>query len=281
MKIKNPNQGKQVKVKLTKFFNITSDDFFLIAGPCVIENESMTMATALKLKEITDNLKIPFIFKSSYDKANRTSIKSYRGPGLKKGISILSKIRNKLKIPVLTDVHSPQEAIMASKYVDVLQIPAFLCRQTDILTAAGKTGRVVNIKKGQFLSPFEIKNTIEKVKSTGNNNILLTERGFVFGYNNLVVDLKSIHYLKKTGYPVIIDATHSVQRPGGSGNMSGGDREYIETIAKGCVAAGAYGIFMEVHAQPERALSDSATQYPLNKIENLLKELIKVYSAVK
>lgn len=280
MKIKN-NQNKQEKIKLTKFFNITNNDFFLIAGPCVIENESITFKTALKLKEITEKLSIPFIFKSSYDKANRTSISSYRGPGLKNGIKILSKVRKKLKIPVLTDIHNPQEAVLAAKYVDILQIPAFLCRQTDILLAAGKTGKPVNIKKGQFLSPFEITNIIEKIKSTGNNNILLTERGYIFGYNNLVVDLKSIHVLKKTGYPVIIDITHSVQRPGGAGTYSSGDREYIETIAKGCVAAGAYGIFMEVHPEPQKALSDSAVQYPLDRVENLLKNLIKIYNAVK
>jgi 2-dehydro-3-deoxyphosphooctonate aldolase (KDO 8-P synthase) len=280
MKIKN-NQNKQEKVKLTKFFNITNNDFFLIAGPCVIENESITFKTALKLKEITEKLSIPFIFKSSYDKANRTSVLSYRGPGFKKGINILSGIKKKLKIPVLTDIHNPKEAGLAAKYVDILQIPAFLCRQTDILLAAGKTGKPVNVKKGQFLSPFEINNIIEKIKSTGNNNILLTERGYIFGYNNLVVDLKSIHILKRTGYPVIIDVTHSVQRPGGAGTYSGGDREYIDTIAKGCVAAGAYGIFMEVHPEPQKALSDSAVQYPLDRVEILLKNLIKIYNAVK
>ncbi|MCX7699001.1 MAG: 3-deoxy-8-phosphooctulonate synthase [Candidatus Goldbacteria bacterium] len=281
MKIKNSSLKKQLKVKLIKFFNITNNDFFLIAGPCVIEDEDITFKIAIKLKEITEKLSIPFIFKSSYDKANRTSIKSYRGPGLKKGIKILSIIRQKLKIPILTDVHSPDEARFAAKYVDVLQIPAFLCRQTDILLAAGKTGKPVNIKKGQFLSPYEIKNIIEKIKSTGNNNILLTERGYIFGYNNLVVDLKSIYYMKQTGYPVIIDVTHSVQRPGGAGIQSGGDREYIETIAKGCVAAGAYGVFMEVHPKPEKALSDSAVQYPLNKVEKLLRELKRIYEVVK
>lgn len=281
MKIKNNSQNKQVKIRLTKSFNITNNDLFFIGGPCVIESESMIFKTALKLKEITEKLSIPFIFKSSYDKANRTSIKSFRGPGFKKGMRILLKVKQKLKIPVLTDVHSPQEATLAAKYVDILQIPAFLCRQTDILLAAGKTGKAVNIKKGQFLSPFEINNIIEKIRFTGNNNILLTERGYIFGYNNLIVDLKSIFCLKKTGYPVIIDVTHSVQKPGGQGSASGGDRKYIETIAKGCVAAGAYGVFLEVHPQPKKALSDSAVQYPLDKIENLLKNLIKVYNAVK
>lgn len=281
MKTKKHKKSSPLKVRLTKSFDITNNDFFFIGGPCVIENESMVFRTALKLKGITEKLSIPFVFKSSYDKANRTSIKSFRGPGFKKGMRILLKVRQRLKIPVLTDVHSPQEAALAAKYVDILQIPAFLCRQTDVLLAAGKTGKVVNIKKGQFLSPFEIKNVIEKIKSTGNNNILLTERGYIFGYNNLIVDLKSVFYLKKTGYPVIIDVTHSVQKPGGQGSSSGGDREYIETIAKGCVAAGAYGVFLEVHPQPEKALSDSAVQYPLDKIENLLKNLIKVYDAVK
>ncbi len=281
MKIKKISKSKRVKVKLTKFFNITNKEFFFICGPCVIENEKMAFDIANKLKIITDKLSIPFIFKSSYDKANRTSIRSFRGPGFEKGIKILSQIRRKFKIPVLTDIHSPQEAIVAAKYVDVLQIPAFLCRQTDILVAAAKTGKAINVKKGQFLSPFEIDNIIEKIKSNENNNILLTERGYIFGYNNLVVDLKSIHYLRETGYPVVIDVTHSVQRPGGKGIMSGGDREYIETIARGCVAAGAYGVFMEVHQQPSKALSDSSVQYPLDKVENLLKDLIRIYNAIK
>jgi len=239
------------------------------------------METAAGLKEITDKLSIPFIFKSSYDKANRTSIKSFRGPGIKKGLNILSKVRRKYNVPVLTDVHTPQEAEVAAEFVDVLQIPAFLCRQTDVLVAAGKTGKAVNVKKGQFLSPFEIKNVVEKIEKTGNNNVMLTERGYVFGYNNLVVDLRSIYYMRKTGYPVIIDVTHSVQMPGGNGDVSGGDRECEETMAKGCVAAGAYGVFAEIHPQPEKALSDPAIQYPLDKIGNLLKNLMAIYNAAK
>ncbi len=268
-------------VKLTAEMTLSQAKLFFIGGPCMLENEKMAFQTAGALKEITSGLKIPFIFKASYDKANRTSIKSFRGPGIEKGITILSKIRKDLKIPVMTDVHDKFEAKEVGKFVDVLQIPAFLCRQTDLLVAAAKTGKAVNIKKGQFLSPYEIDNVIVKMEETGNKNIMLTERGFSFGYNNLVVDLKSIAYMRKSGYPVIIDATHAVQRPGGAGTSSGGEREYVDTIARGAVAAGASGVFMEVHPNPEKALSDKETQIALSKIENILIKLSEVFDVVK
>jgi len=238
------------------------------------------MHTAEKLKEITSFLSVPFVFKASYDKANRSSSKSYRGAGLAQGLKILEKVKRKFKVPVLTDVHSAQEAKEAGRTADIIQIPAFLCRQTDILAAAAKTGRMVNVKKGQFLSPYEVKNIIEKLTSAGNNRILLTERGFSFGYNNLVVDMKSIAIMKKTGYPVIIDATHAVQKPGGAGDRSGGEREFVEAIAKGAVAAGANGLFLEVHPDPKNALSDKETQYPLDSVMTLLYKVKEVYEAV-
>ncbi len=240
----------------------------------------MAYGIAEALGEITSNLGIPFIFKASYDKANRTSIKSFRGVGIDKGLKILSGIRKAYGIPVLTDVHSPEEVKKAAQNVDVLQIPAFLCRQTDLIVAAAKSGAIVNIKKGQFLSPQEMGNIIKKAEGAGNKNLMLTERGFTFGYNNLVVDLKSIAHMKTLGYPVIIDATHAVQRPGGAGDKSAGERQYVEAIAKGCVAAGANGVFMEVHPNPEKALSDRDTQYSLDKIEELLGTLLDVYKAV-
>jgi 2-dehydro-3-deoxyphosphooctonate aldolase (KDO 8-P synthase) len=258
---------------------LSQDKFFFIGGPCIIENAAMAMKTAAELKVICGRLGIPFIFKASYDKANRTSVASFRGPGIKKGLKILADIKKKLGVPVLTDVHDIPEVKLAAKVADILQIPAFLCRQTDLVVAAARTGRIINIKKGQFLSPFEVENVIRKVETAGNRNILLTERGFSFGYNNLVVDLKSIAYMKKTGYPVVIDATHSVQRPGGAGDRSGGDREYIEAISKGAIAAGASGVFMEVHPNPAKALSDKDTQYPLDKAAKLLYELKKIYIA--
>lgn len=263
-----------------KYSDITGNGLFLIAGPCVIENEKMAFETAEKLIEITGRLGIPFVFKASYDKANRSSIGSFRGPGIKKGLALMAKIRKALNVPVLTDVHETKDVAETAKAVDILQIPAFLCRQTDLVVAAAKTGKIVNIKKGQFLSPFEMDNIIKKAASTGNKEIMLTERGFSFGYNNLVVDLKSIAYMKNTGYPVVIDATHSVQRPGGAGDRSGGDREYIEPIAKGAVAAGAQGVFMEVHPNPKKAMSDKDSQYALDKVEPVLRKLKQIYDLV-
>ncbi len=268
------------KVKITEKFKLTQNDFFFIGGPCIIENERMAFFIAEKLKKITEELKIPFIFKSSYDKANRSSLKSFRGLGLKKGIKILEKIKKELKVAILTDVHEVNEVKFVSDIVDVLQIPAFLCRQTDLILQAAKTGKAINIKKGQFLSPGEIFNIIKKVESTGNKNILLTERGYSFGYNNLVVDMRSIDIMKESRYPVIIDATHSVQRPGGAGDKSSGDRKFIPIIAKSAIAAGANGIFMEVHHDVKNALSDKDTQYPLNEVKKLLTKLKDIFKTV-
>lgn len=267
------------KVKITERIIIGQNDFFFIGGPCVIENKKMVFLIALELKKITDELKIPFIFKASYDKANRSSIKSFRGVGIKKGLKILVDVKEKLGIPILTDVHTEKEVDMVKKVVDVIQIPAFLCRQTDLILQAAKTKKTINIKKGQFLSPFEIKNIIEKIKSVKNENILLTERGFSFGYNNLVVDMKSIAIMKKSGFPVIIDATHSVQKPGGAGNKSSGEREFVETIAKAAIAAGANGVFMEIHHDIKNALSDKDTQIPVNKVKSLLIKLKNIFNA--
>lgn len=267
------------KVKITERIIIGQNDFFFIGGPCVIENKKMVFLIALELKKITDELKIPFIFKASYDKANRSSIKSFRGVGIKKGLKILVDVKEKLGIPILTDVHTEKEVDMVKKVVDVIQIPAFLCRQTDLILQAAKTKKTINIKKGQFLSPFEIKNIIEKIKSVKNENILLTERGFSFGYNNLVVDMKSIAIMKKSGFPVIIDATHSVQKPGGAGNKSSGEREFVETIAKAAIAAGANGVFMEIHHDIKNALSDKGTQIPVNKVKSLLIKLKNIFNA--
>ncbi len=278
MKTEKKNLVK--KIKISEKLKLTQNDFFFIGGPCVIENEKLAFFVAEKLKEIAEELKIPFIFKSSYDKANRSSLKSFRGVGLKKGIKILEKIKKNLNISILTDVHEVKEIKFVSDVVDILQIPAFLCRQTDIILEAAKTGKAINIKKGQFLSPYEIFNIIKKAESKGNRNILLTERGFSFGYNNLVVDMRSIDIMKKSGYPVIIDATHSVQRPGGAGDKSSGDREFVPVIAKSAIAAGANGVFMEVHNDVKNALSDKDTQYPLNEVKQLLIKLKEIFKTV-
>lgn len=265
---------------MAKSFDEILNGFFFIGGPCVIESERLAFDTAMMLKEITSYLDIPFVFKASYDKANRTSLKSFRGIGLKKGLKILDKIKRKLDVKIITDVHAPSEVKEAAKVADILQIPAFLCRQTDLLVAAAKTDRVVNVKKGQFLSPYEVKNITEKIEAAGNDRIILTERGFSFGYNNLVVDMKSIAIMKSIGYPVVIDATHAVQRPGGAGTSSAGERQFVEAIAKGSVAAGANGVFMEVHPDPEKALSDKETQFPLSRIVGALARIKEVYEAV-
>jgi 2-dehydro-3-deoxyphosphooctonate aldolase (KDO 8-P synthase) len=238
----------------------------------------MARETAGKLKKITSAIGMPFVFKASYDKANRTSIKSFRGVGIDKGLKILSVIAGEFDVPVITDVHTAEEVKKAAQFVDILQIPAFLCRQTDLIVAAAKSGRIVNIKKGQFLSPQEMGNITKKAEAAGNTNLMLTERGFSFGYNNLVVDMKSIAYMKTLGYPVIIDATHAVQRPGGAGDKSGGEREYIDAIAKASVAAGADGVFLEVHPDPDKALSDKDTQYRLDRVEILLEKLQDIYN---
>jgi 2-dehydro-3-deoxyphosphooctonate aldolase (KDO 8-P synthase) len=249
----------------------------VIAGPCVIEDESTTVAIASELKEIQKRLNIPLVFKASFDKANRTSIHSYRGPGLTAGLDLLDFIRARFELPVLADVHQVSEIEKAAQVLDVIQIPAFLCRQTDLLTAAGRTGRPVNVKKGPFLSPWDMRFVLEKITGTGNEQILLTERGTSFGYNNLVVDMRSLPILSGFGYPVIFDATHSVQLPGGREGVSGGERKFVPFLARAAVAAGVQGVFLEVHPDPEKALCDGANSWPLERLETLLRGLMAIH----
>ena len=254
---------------------------FLIAGPCVIESEGHALMMAEKLGAVAGELGVPYIFKSSYDKANRSSVSSYRGPGLKNGLKILAKIKKKTGLPVLTDVHQASEVGAAAEVCDILQIPAFLSRQTDLLVAAGKSGRVVNIKKGQFLSPAEMGNAAEKVASTGNEKIVLTERGNSFGYQNLVVDMRSFPMMRKFGYPVVFDVTHSVQLPGGEGKSSGGQPEFIEPLARAGVAAGVDGIFLEVHENPGKALSDGSNALALGQFRALMEKIVALGALVR
>jgi len=254
---------------------------FLIAGPCVIESEEHAHRIAEKVARVADEADTPYIFKASYDKANRSSLKAFRGPGLKEGLRILGKIKKELKLPVLTDIHDVSQAEPAAEVCDVLQIPAFLARQTDLLLAAGKTGRVINIKKGQFLSPWDMGNVAEKVASTGNTKIVLTERGTSFGYQNLVVDMRSFPVMQRTGYPVVFDVTHSVQLPGGQGRASGGQPQFIEPLARAAVAAGVDGIFLETHDNPAAALSDGPNALPLALLQPLLMKLKSLNSVVR
>jgi len=254
---------------------------FLIAGPCVIESESHARKMAESVAKIAADAGIPYIFKASYDKANRSSAKSFRGPGAKEGLRILGKIQSDLKLPVLTDIHEREQAAPAAEVVDILQIPAFLSRQTDLLEAAAKTNRIVNVKKAQFLSPWDMKNVVDKLADTGNNNIMLTERGATFGYQNLVVDIRSFPIMKKFGYPVIFDATHSVQLPGGQGNASGGQPEFIEPLARAAVAAGVDGVFLETHDNPAEALSDGPNALPLAQLPALLARLKELSTLVR
>jgi 2-dehydro-3-deoxyphosphooctonate aldolase (KDO 8-P synthase) len=254
---------------------------FLIAGPCVIESESHARMMAEKVAKITTDAGVPYIFKASYDKANRTSGKSFRGPGAKEGLRILGKIKSDLKLPILSDIHDPSQAGPAAEVCDVLQIPAFLARQTELLLAAGKTGRIVNVKKAQFLSPWDMANVAEKVASTGNTKIILTERGASFGYQNLVVDMRSFPVMQKTGYPVVYDVTHSIQLPGGQGHASGGQPEFIEPLARAGVAAGVDGIFLETHDNPAAALSDGANALPLAELPALLAKLKELGAVVR
>jgi 2-dehydro-3-deoxyphosphooctonate aldolase (KDO 8-P synthase) len=254
---------------------------FLMAGPCVIESDEHVLKMARAIKDIASRVGVPLIFKASFDKANRTSILSYRGPGLEKGLEALQHVKEETGLPILTDIHEPWQAAPAAKVCDVLQIPAFLSRQTDLLVAAGRAGAVVNIKKGQFVSPQEITHAIEKVRSTGNERIVLTERGTSFGYNNLVVDMRSLPLLRKTGYPVVLDVTHSVQLPGGAGNASGGQPEFIETLARAGVGAGLDGIFLEVHDNPSAALSDGSNALALDRLEPLLTRLLALDRVVR
>ena len=254
---------------------------FLIAGPCVIENEKHARMMAEKVAKIAADAGLPYIFKASYDKANRSSVKAFRGPGLKEGLRILGKIKSELKLPILTDIHDPSQAEAAAEVCDVLQIPAFLARQTDLLIAAGKTGRIINIKKGQFLSPWDMGNVAEKVASTGNTKIILTERGASFGYQNLVVDMRSFPIMQRTGYPVVYDVTHSVQLPGGQGHASGGQPQFIEPLARAGVAAGVDGIFLETHDNPAAALSDGPNALPLSELLALLMKLKSLNSVIR
>ena len=254
--------------------------FRLIAGPCVIESEVMVMEIAKHMKEITNKYGIDYTFKASFDKANRTSINGKRGPGIEEGLKILQKVRDELGLPVTTDIHEPWQAEPVGKVCDIVQIPAFLCRQTDLLVAAAKTGKCINIKKAQFLAPWDMKNCVEKVVASGNDNVMLCERGTSFGYNNLVVDMTGLVEMKKFGYPVIFDATHSVQKPGGKGNCTGGNREYVEYLAKAAIAVGVDGLFMETHPNPDSAWSDGPNQVVLSEMNKLLGKLVKVYEAV-
>ena len=255
--------------------------FVLIAGPCVVEGRESALRHAEALQALTARLGIPFVYKSSYDKANRTAVDSFRGLGMDEGLAALAAAKRELGVLVLTDIHSPEEAAPVAEVADVLQIPAFLCRQTDLLVAAGKTGCAVNIKKGQFLAPWDISHAAAKVAATGNRRILLTERGASFGYNNLVSDFRSLPIMARAGYPVVYDATHSVQLPGGQGNASGGQREFIAPLARAAVAVGIDGLFMEVHEEPDRALSDKATVFPLARLEALLRTLQAIDAMMK
>ena len=274
-------EGIRVKIHVK---NVTIGDgspLVLIAGPCVVESRDIVFRTAETLRTITGKLNVPFIFKSSYRKANRASNSSFSSLGDEKALAILAEVKRELDIPILTDIHLPDEAAIAAEVADVLQIPAFLCRQTELLQAAGKTGRAVNIKKGQFLAPFEMKLAAEKVTETGNKNVLLTERGTTFGYNNLVVDMRSLAIMRKTGFPVVLDATHSVQLPGGEQNKSGGQPEFILPLARAGVAAGCDALFIETHPNPSKALSDAASQLPLDQVEGFLRQVTAIDRLVK
>src|SRR3989338_3991304 len=265
---------RQINVQKIKIGD--KNPLVLIAGPCVIESERHCLDTAKQIKDIAQESGIPFIFKSSFDKANRLSIGSYRGPGLKKGLEILHKIKQRLHIPILSDIHCSKDIAEASRVLDIIQIPAFLCRQTDIVVSVARTGKVINIKKGQFLAPWDILPIIKKIESTGNKKILITERGFCFGYNNLVSDLRSLEIMRRFGYPVIYDATHSIQLPGGKGASSSGQREFVAGLSRAAVAFGCDGLFLEVHTNPDKALCDGPNMISLSELEKLLKQVKKI-----
>lgn len=265
------------KVKIKDFFIGNGEPLTIFTGPCVIENEDNALFAAEALKKICSQLPINFVYKSSYDKANRSAFNSFRGPGLQEGLRILEKIKKEFNCPILTDIHSPEEAKMAAEVCDILQIPAFLCRQTDLIVAAANTGVVIKVKKGQFLAPWDMKNVIQKIIETGNDQIILTDRGTTFGYNNLVTDIRSIPIMQSFGYPVCFDASHSVQIPGGHGTESGGQREFIPVLARAAVAAGCNSVFIESHPNPKAALSDKDSVYPFNELPKLLDDLVKIY----
>jgi 2-dehydro-3-deoxyphosphooctonate aldolase (KDO 8-P synthase) len=268
-------------VRLLDFTVGPDQPFFLIAGPCVVESEGLILDTAGQLKELTGRLGIPFIFKASFDKANRSSKSSFRGPGMEEGLRILSEVKRQLQLPVLTDVHEDTPFAEVAAVVDVLQTPAFLCRQTNFILNVCSQGRPVNIKKGQFLSPWEMQNVVDKARSTGNEQIMVCERGFSFGYNNLVSDMRSLSVMRATGCPVVFDATHSVQLPGGKGSASGGQREFVPVLARAAVAAGVAGVFMETHPNPDQALSDGPNAWPLGRMASLLETLKEIDRTVK
>jgi len=268
-------------MKLCDFDAGNNKPIFLIAGTCVVESEAMALDTAGQLKEICAELGVPLIYKSSFDKANRSSAGSFRGPGMEEGLRILSEVRRQIGVPILTDVHEDTPMDEVSDVVDVLQTPAFLCRQTNFILRAASAGKPINIKKGQFLSPWEMQNVVDKAKSTGNNDIMICERGFSFGYNNLVSDMRSLAVMRGTGCPVVFDATHSVQLPGGKGSASGGQREFIPVLARAATAAGVAGLFMEIHPDPDKALSDGPNAWPLDKMKTLLETLVSIDETVK
>ena len=268
-------------VKCGKLSISNSKPFTLIAGPCQLENEKHALDVANQLKQITKKLGIGLIYKTSFDKANRTSLKGKRGAGLEKSLPVFDKIRNDLELPVLTDVHTSEQCEIVSKHVDVLQIPAFLCRQTDLLIAAAKTGKIINVKKGQFLAPWDMANVTKKIEESGNKNILVTERGASFGYNTLVSDMRSLPIMAKNGYPVVFDATHSVQQPGGMGDKSGGQREFVEHLARAAIAVGVAAVFIETHPDPDNAPSDGPNMVPLSKMPDLLKQLTTIDKLIK
>lgn len=270
-----------MKIIKLRDFEIGGDKLTILAGPCAAESQEILDETAEKLKEITTKLGINFVFKSSFDKANRSSIYSYRGPGLEKGLEMLQSVKDKFDLPIVTDIHVPEQAEPVSKVADILQIPAFLCRQTDLLVAAAKTGKIVNIKKGQFLAPEQMGTLVKKVEECGNHNILLTDRGCSFGYNNLVVDYRAVPIMQSFGYPVVFDATHSVQLPGAQGICSGGDRRFVPTLAKAAVASGANVLFFEVHPDPDKAKCDGPNMIPLDKAEDLFKICKDIFELVR
>ena len=272
---------KNFNVKCGNFEISNNSSFTLIAGPCQLESEKHAMEISTELKKITSDLKINLIYKTSFDKANRTSLSGKRGLGLEKSLSIFDKIKKEVGVPILTDVHTADQCSILANHVDVLQIPAFLCRQTDLLIAAAKTGKIINVKKGQFLAPWDMVNVIKKIEESGNTNILITERGASFGYNTLVSDMRALPIMAKYGFPIVYDATHSVQQPGGMGEKSGGQREFVEYLARAAVAVGVAGVFIETHQDPDNAPSDGPNMVPLNKLENLLKQLTDIDNLIK
>ena len=272
---------KNKLIKCGKLNISNTNPFTLMAGPCQLENEKHALNVATELKKITEKLGVGLIYKTSFDKANRTSLKEKRGMGLENSLPIFDKIRKNLGTPVITDVHTIEQCEIVSKHVDILQIPAFLCRQTDLLVAAAKTGKIINVKKGQFLAPWDMVNVTKKIEDSGNRNILVTERGASFGYNTLVSDMRSLPIMAKNGYPVVFDATHSVQQPGGMGNKSGGQREFVEYLARAAIAVGVAAVFIETHPDPDNAPSDGPNMVPLSKMPSLLKQLVEIDKLIK